>query len=382
MDSIDAQGNPKRVKAKPWIFARSEGPGKIGKRQAEKMAAEKMAEVNRGGSTTAVTIAEFVAQRFLPDHVAGLTGNGQKHYSDVLKHVESAFGGWALPDCKAQHVMMWLQAKAGQGYSANYVRHMRNVLHAIYEHAYRCGIYEGRNPAAKLKIPKSAREAQPTQPYTLEELQAILPHLDSPLWEMFVLGACTSMHAAELAGLRCEHVNLSDRVVHVLDKPVPPGALYVCESLAKGHRTSGKTKQRRRILPIPEILRERLAAMIGGRPGSEPVFYMPRSLKTQGRACFIDTGNISSRRFKPLEKKLAAQGIHVRICWHRLRATNATLTGQMLMDDASRVAMMGHGSLKMTERYEDPFEKQRRAANAIAAGLVEDHSDEEGGPIQ
>ncbi len=336
----------------------------MNKREAQRIAAEKMSEVNRGGPTTRLTVSEFVKRRFAPDHVAALTGNGQSHYEYILKHVEATFGDFELPEVKAHHVSQWLQAKAGRGYSQSSLRHMRNVLHKLYEHAYHCGIYEGRNPAAKVGIPRSAREAEPTAPYTLGELQSILPHLDSPLWEMFVLGATTSMHAAELAGLRIEHVNLSDRPKQVRGRVVPPGSLYTCESLAKGQRTSGKTKNRRRVLPIPTMLHDKLRVLIEGRPAHEPVFFMPRCLKVLGEVRPVNTANITTRTFKLLSETLG-----IRVNWHRLRATTATLTGQVLMDDEARRKMMGHGSIRMTTHYEDAFARQKNAADAIAEGL-------------
>ena len=363
-DDIGADGKLTRRRSKPWPIARCEGPGRISKKEAQKALAEKMVEVNRSGPTTRLTVAEFIEKRFVPDHVATLTGNGQSHYRDILKHVGAAFGAFELPEVKAHHVSQWLQAKAGRGYSQSYLKHMRNVLHKVYEHAYQCAIHEGRNPAEKVAIPKSAREAEPTAAYTLEELQAILAHLDSPLWEMFVLGASNSMHAAELTGLRIEHVNLSDRIKVVMGRQVPPGSLYACESLAKGQRTSGKTKNRRRVLPIPEILHDKLRAMIADRPDGEPVFFMPRCVEVWGKVAPINSQNITRRTFGPLSANLG-----IKVNWHRLRATNATFTGQMLMDDEARRKMMGHGSLRMTQHYTDTYIQQKRAADAIAENL-------------
>ncbi len=72
------------------------------------------------------------------------------------------------------------------------------------------GMYEGRNPAHRIKIPRNARPTQKTRPYTLEELSLIVSRLESPLREMALLGTFTSLGGAELAGLRVGHLNLTD----------------------------------------------------------------------------------------------------------------------------------------------------------------------------
>lgn len=367
VDDVDANGKTTRRLARPFIIGRAEGAGRIARKAAQRIQADHMATVNRhSGPMSRITVGEFIERRFLPDHVAGLTTNGRRHYTDVLKHVRAAFKDWEISEVKVHHVKTLLNSKASAGYSAHFITHIRNALTRLYRHAEECGLFEGRNPAARLEIPRSAREPEPTQPYTIDELRAILAALDSPLREMFLLGAATSMHAAELAGLRIEHVNLGDKPRAVRDRFVPPGALYSCESWSNHSRTSGKTKNRRRILPIPAALHEPLRRLIADRPPSEPVFVMPRTVAIHGKALPIATNNVSARTLRPLGKRLG-----IRVCWHRLRATNATLTGQMLLDPEARVAMMGHWSETMTAKYEDPFDRQRQAAEAIATKLQE-----------
>ena len=363
-DSIDKHGSMKWKRSTPYILGRPSGVGKLTKKQAQRLVSEKMSEVNRLqflGPRASMTISEFIDSRFVPDRSPELTANGQRHYRAVLKVVREAFGDWQLLNVARSDVAAWLLAQAGAGKSHEWVKKLRNGLHALYEHAADCGMCSQRNPAHKLKIPRIARLPQKTQPYTIDDLKAILRELDSPLWEMAVLGSLTSLGGAELAGLCINHLNLSDEARFIKDRTVPSWSLYSCEAWTNGRRTEGKTNLRRRVLPIPQMLRLRLVNLAGERPADEPLFVMPRTRKTMKQPRPVDTGNIASRRFRPLSKNLG-----FRITWHRFRATNATLVDQMLLDDETRKGMMGHWSKRMTDHYVDPVERQRHAADAIA----------------
>jgi integrase len=365
---IGADGKPTQKKSPEYLIGRSKGVGKISKKVAEKFQVEKMAEVNRDlarGPVACMTLRQFYEARFVPDRFPDLEANGQRHYRACWKKIDAAFGDEALPSIRYQDVVEWIQFHA-KTKSAQWCTKLRNALHAIYEHADTCGMHTGRNPAKGVKIPKAATASVRTEPYSIDELRTILAHLSTPLWEMFVLGSATSMGGAELAGLRIGHLNLTDKPKRIEGREVAPGFLYCCESLTDRGRTTGKTKNRQRVLPIPEILRIRLEAIIGDRPETDPLFYMARAIQTKGYLAPVRHGNIQSRTLGPLGKKLG-----IRITWHRLRATNATETARMGLDDDIRRTMMGHGSHEMTERYTRRSEQHRMAADSIAESLAE-----------
>ncbi|MEK9723988.1 MAG: site-specific integrase [Rhodospirillaceae bacterium] len=366
-DRINDEGKLVRAKSPETLIGLTEGPGKITKREAERIADEHMAKVNReqilGPTASTITLDKFVERIFIPRWVERKRTN---HYRDTLPHVQAALGEMPLREIKPRHVERLLESMAGRNYSKNYIRHVRNTVHIIFEQAAFYEFYNGRNPATGVPIPEDARAPKQTQPYTLDELKSILAHLDEPLWTMFALGACAAMDAATLAGLTVECVNLTDKPVRVQDRDIPPGALFTAQSYSNGKYSSGKTANRRRVLPIPGFLRNRLAKMIEGRPGAEPVFVMPRTWAVHKRALPIDTGNVTHRRFKTLSKKLG-----VKVNWHRLRATNATFTYQMGADPNDRVALMGHWSESMTAAYTDPFGRLREIGEAIGSKLFE-----------
>lgn len=365
---VGVDGKPKN-KRPVWIAGRSEGVGKITKKRAMSLAAEYMAEVNRKqllGPQGVMTIAEFIQQRFEPDRFPALSDNGQRHYRSVFKPIEQAFGDSPLTEVAYPEVAQWIIAHANAGKSAEWCKKLRNGLHAIYEHADACGLFHLRNPAKGVKIPRSARQKQKTKPYTLDELRAIVSALDSPLREMALLGAMTSLGGAELAGLRVGHLNRSSGPLWIVDRQVAAWSLYACETYSNGRYTRGKTEKRRRVLPIPESLLLPLEALAGNRPDDEPLFYMPRTAEIHKRAIPIDVGNVAKRVFRDrLGKQLG-----IRVTWHRFRATQATLADQMFADPDTKRRMLGHATEAMTEHYVDPLEKQRWVADGIGELLI------------
>lgn len=362
---IGPDGKPTKKNSSEYRIGRAAGVGKITKRMAQRYQVEKMAEVNRElllGPVGVMTLREFYERRFVVDRFPDLEENGKRHYRACWAKIEAAFGDTPLPSLRFQDVSEWIQYHA-KTKSAQWCTKLRNAVHAIYEHADTCGMYNGRNPAKGVRIPKAAAQPVRTEPYSVAEMQLILSNLDHPLWDMFVLGSATSMGGAELAALRCGHVNLSEKPKRIEGREVPGGFLYCCESLTDRGRTKGKTLNRQRILPIPDVLKIRLEAMIGSRPDDEPLFYIDS--KRRKARIPVRHGNVQSRVLGPLGKKLG-----IRITWHRLRATNATETARIGLDDDARRRMMGHGSDEMTERYTRRDEQQKRAADAIAEMLI------------
>lgn len=358
------EGKLERYRANPVELGPSKGPAKLTRRQAEARAAEVMAGVNAGGHRpqSLLTVAEFVAERFLPEYVWALKPAGQKHYKTMLKHVVEALGPLALRDVTTGHVRRAMAQKAEQ-YSRSTVTHFRNVTHAVFNYAEECGFFGGRNPASRVRVPEAAAPAKRVEAYTLEQLGRILSLLESPLREMATLSVSTSMHAAELAGLRVRHVNLGTEPRSIEGETVPGGALLVCESIYLNKRSSPKASSRRRVLPIPESLRGELARMVAGREGWMPVFVMPRTLKL-GKVSPVDPHNVTNRVFRPL-----ADVLGFAVNWHRLRHTHATFTDSLGLEERDRMRMLGHTDARTTAIYTHQHERLAAAAEAIYAKI-------------
>jgi len=360
-DVLDENGKLQRKRSKPQYLGPSEGPAALTEKQAKAMRDKIMAKVNIDSHQpqSLITVGAFIEQRFMKDHVAALTFAGQEHYRNMLRHVIDAFGDVPLRDLRKHHVQRFLLMKAEYGLSSGYLRQIRNSIHTVYQYAEDCEFFTGRNPAHRVKIPATARRPDPIDGYSLQEFRAVVAELPSPIQEMFLLGAETSMHGAELAGLRVCHLNLGDEPRSHKGTKIPPRSLFVCENVYRNRRGPTKNQYRRRTLPIPPAMHARLSEMVQDREPDDPVFVMPKMM-SRARKPPVDTHNACNRILGPIGKKLG-----FRVTWQRIRHTNATWTSEMLADDNDRAAMMGHWSTAMTERYTNDFERKRRLAEAI-----------------
>lgn len=128
----------------------------------------------------AMSVAIFIEKKFIPNHVRIKSAAGRTHYQAILKHilkpetVQALFAqdpgktkarlrtvpGWPylddvrLFDLNADHVRQLTASAIGRGYSAQTVKHIKNVLSTIIAHAKKEHLFEGDNPAAEVKLPR------------------------------------------------------------------------------------------------------------------------------------------------------------------------------------------------------------------------------------
>ena len=103
---------------------------------------------------------------------------------------------------------------------------------------------------------------------------------------------------------------------------------------------SGKTRNARRFLDVPEVLRSRLIQLASQRAPDEPLFGFGR------------TGNLRYRQnlWRTVGDICQAAGVP-RVCTHSLRGLWATLGVQSGAVSHAVAASLGHGSFSMTERH-------------------------------
>ena len=151
---------------------------------------------------SAVTVANFVEQRFLPDHVALLKRSGRSHYEAMLKHVLPGLGTLRLKDITAADIQKLVSSMLSQGYSVQTVKHVRTIVSAIFTHAKRLGWHTGENPAKLVRLPEMVRKE--SHALGFEQAIAALAALRSPAREMVLFAILTSMNIAEICGLAVE----------------------------------------------------------------------------------------------------------------------------------------------------------------------------------
>ena len=199
---------------------------------------------------TEMTFAHFVEARFIPEHVRFKTRAGQIHYQAALKHLIvpelvnrilnpgriaharlKSVPEWPyldevrLCDLHSGHVHDLITAANAADYSAQTVKHIRNVLFAVVSHAQREGCFKGPNPASEVKLPKIVRQKQ--HHLTFEQTKAVLQTVPSPLQEIAMFAISTDMNLGEICDLQWKHVNLSEAERRVDGEMIPARSLAV-----------------------------------------------------------------------------------------------------------------------------------------------------------
>ena len=226
-----------------------------------------------------MTVAEFVENVFVPEHVAGKKLSGRTHYRAILQHVLTpkevdcafhveagksttrlnAFPNWPYLDkvrlCDVQpiDVQRLVAAASARGYSTQTVKHIRNVVRAIFALATKKGSFTGDNPANPVTLPEMTRTE--AHALTLAQVKRVLGVMQYPEKEMALLAILTSMNIAEICGLQWKYVNLTETWFGTDGEPIPPKTIadFVLVSPA-GTPVSEHHIAARRLKPIGKAL--------------------------------------------------------------------------------------------------------------------------------
>ena len=208
-----------------------------------------VAQDERNGVTSRSTLAEFVRIKFVPEYVERKSIAGRRHYQAMLKHilrpdtVDEVFKPGvaksrlkAIPDwpyldkirlceLREQNVRDLIAAAFGQGYSAQTVKHIRNVLSVIIVYAKRECVFTDENPVTGVESPRIHRHK--LQDLTLGQARAMLWMMRYPEREIALIAITTGMSIQEICGLQWKHINLERITKDCEGEAVPPGCILL-----------------------------------------------------------------------------------------------------------------------------------------------------------
>lgn len=353
--------------------SRKVGPA-TGKDRLTKTAAEEIAKRQyvdpanglRSCPTALATLRQFVEIRFIPDHVKSLKSSGQTHYKQALEnHILPSLGEMKLCEINAVVVQRLISAKRdtprhrpAKGdpsqlvelppYGAQTIKHIKNVLSAVFAHAIKLGMYVGTSPTANIVVARPKPRKRPV--LTWEEISALAEQCGH--YRLLVLTvAVTGLRKSEVAGLRCKRANLSAEPIRCEGETIPPYTLAIREQFAEGKWIDSlKTEEGERDVPIPVWLAEQLRPLLDA--GQKTLFRGPKS----NRPLWMQ--NLNDRILGPQGAKLGIPGL----TWHCLRHSNATLADRIGLTVAERQKVLGHSSEEMTMRYTHPAAARVRDA--------------------
>ena len=357
LDRINALGFEENVWRDPAWIGPATGPDRLTKRQVQQAAWENfLARMNPAvlARKSAMTIADFVQYKFVPEHVAAKGVAGRTHYQAILKHVLTpeevqlifqvdkdrtrnklkALPDWPylsklrLSEVRPEHVEKLVSTALEHGYSTQTVTHIRNVVSAIYSHALKEHCFHGDNPASRVALPGMNRKEAHT--LTLAQTKAVLEMMRYPEREMAIAAILTSMNVAEICGLQWKNVNLSSVSVESDGQTIPPRTVAVRKQWYRGELSETK-KIRARDLPIPNVMFPILVKL-----SRRPRFTSPEDFVFVSQAGTpINETNIASRRLKSIGEELQMPWLS----WQVFRRTHKNLLYTFGIDYQIRVAI-------------------------------------------
>jgi integrase len=294
-------------------------------------------------SAAAMSLAEYVEQNFIPNHVSLKTDAGRIHYQAILKHVltpeavERMFAPYngmsrsrlkTLPDwpyldhirlcdLNADHVRDLTMSASAHGYSPQTIKHIRNVVGKVISHARKEGFFSRENPVSEIKLPAILQRK--VHKLTIAEAKAVLRLMQFPEREIALISMTTGMAVSEICVLRWKDINLTDCAVYCDGEVIPPYHALVGRQPNAAPSPSPATS-RMRIVEIPEPLVRRLQRLRRELRQSKPESFLLEHLG--GTA--LRQGDICSR----LELIAREVGIPW-LSWPALKRAHQTLLSDL-----------------------------------------------------
>lgn len=342
------------------------GPGRLTEKQAERFAWDhylsKVDQLARQPRAM-MSIADFWEKHYKPAALLKLKKKTREQYFSIYRlWIEPVIGKKRLATVEPGDVESVTARAVESGRSSETVRHIRKVISAIYTKAKKLRIASGDNPASLADVP----DPEPVRDkiaLTALQMATVLSMLEEPLRTMVLTSVLTSMNVSELCGLQWKNVNLTPEWGILDGQPLPPFTIAVRRHFTRGEFGTLKTGNRRRNVPIPDVLVSALASLKqrASFVGPEDTVFCSR------RGTPIAENNVRRRVLAPMAGRIGV----ARLSWHVFRYSHATFTSSIEMNAKDRQALMGHGSLEMTDRYtSEDLDRMRGGLAKIAALII------------
>ena len=363
-EAIDAAGVfVERRWCEPAVVGPAAGPAGVSQEEAQRIAIRNVVfkmPPTEGAPHSEMTITDFVERVFVPEHVATKAASGRAHFQAILKHVlkpeevQRVFdarsegskvkmktipdwpylGNLPLSKTRAGTVQRLIEAAVARGYSAQTVKHIRNVVSAIFAHAKKRQCFHGDNPATLVILPKMVRKE--AHALTFAQAKDLLGAMQYPERELALMAMLTHMNVAEICGLQWKWVNLTDDWCIAEGERIPPRTIAVRRHFYRGELVSLPLRSRNRYLLIPEPLQEVLIRLCQRQTYTGPDDFVLAS--RVGRP--VNEKDIAKRRLKPIGERMKMPWLS----WRVLSRTHTTLAHELGMRSLDGMAMPASSS--------------------------------------
>jgi integrase len=354
----DLHGNSERVSE---IFSDvEECPTKAA---AEKKAAEIRDRIN---NERICVFFSDLEKKFVKESLPQVRPHTRKSYESNLKHLRGMWEKTRIEEmCKdSMSIQLWVNGlckPSGEPYSLQTRKHVRNLLHHMFEDAMRWGYLSvQRNPISLVIVNKGKRPKERETALTPKQISHLLNDPETPehLRMIICIAVCTGMRISEILGLKWGDIDFKGK------------SLKIIRTMDGKHEGDPKTEESKvEEYPLHDLLLSRLDKW---KKANEEFGEWVFTSAITGRPFHQST--LCADYLKPALKRAGVKTPPGE-AWHIFRHTyRATLDD---LDEPLEVQkeLMRHSDIAMTLKYGKHARKKKeklRAANArvvAASGL-------------
>jgi len=314
---------------------RGEPPFTLKQKRADAQAAIEEAERRE------LTVSELFKTHYLPHGKAEKKSWRKDEYLFRL-HIEPVIGDKTLSDVSAFDLERLKAAMSKTDKAPKTILYALGTVRAAFNYAARHGLFTGTNPVSLVKKPSADnRRMRFLTEGEAQELLDALKAKSTQTYEMAIVSLHTGGRFSEIAGLTWADVKLDQGTLTFWDtKNTESRVVFMTEEVEALFRNKERGERRDLVFP------SRTGEVMG-----------------QVSALFNRTANATFN-----------QGIRdrrQRVCFHTLRHTHASWLVQRGVDLLTVARLMGHKTIKMSERYAHLApEGMRRAVQSLNGTLA------------
>lgn len=268
---------------------------------------------------SSMPLADFVEHHYFAHIEKRLRPSTVHSYKRLWADYKSFWPGLALREFRTLHGNQTLERiHAAKDVAKNTLKNIKSFLSAVFKHARQTGILDSPNPMVDVSLP-SAREAEDTYAYTLEEVTAMLIRLPLRSAVVVAIAAFTGLRKGEISALMWEHYR--------------EALLYVEKSKWRTHISNPKTKKSKAPVPVIAPLAKVLDRwrMIMGNPESGWMFGSGP----------LDADNFENRHILPFVGNWHG--------WHAFRRGLSTTLHRLGVPDKDIQQILRHANVNVTQ---------------------------------
>ena len=301
-------------------------PAGTTKREAEKVLAEKLAELSAGSSVLPPEVRfSFFCEEWLSKYAkVSVKPSTFRRYEGIIRnHFIPRFGDKKLSRITTGMLQGYVAERLSQ-VSPTTVLQEVVLFKEMFKHAQSWG-YIKHNPAQNIQRPR--REKKEIDILTPEEIELLLENTHEHYRVAFLIAVMTGLRAGELWGLKWDDIDWYSKQI------------YVRRTLWNGEFHTPKSRHSIRKVDIPDILVEELRLWELRCPPNKYnlVFPSPKGEPSEHQ-------NVVNRYFKPALKRA---GLRV-VSFHSLRHTNASMRIRAGQNIKYIQRQLGHASINTT----------------------------------